>query len=102
MTGACLLTRRDLWARLGGLDEDYASAFNDVDFCLRVREVGAGVVLAADATLIHAESLSFGKHYRPDEQARNHADRVRIRGRFPDAFRADPFHNPNGGQPGNC
>jgi GT2 family glycosyltransferase len=103
VTGACLLTRRDLWTRLGGLDEGYASAFNDVDFCLRVREAGAGVVLAADTTLVHAESLSFGKHYRPDELSRNQADRARIRARFPDAFRADPFHSPNLAlSPGNC
>ncbi|HEY6432557.1 MAG TPA: glycosyltransferase [Acetobacteraceae bacterium] len=103
VTGACLLTRRDLWTRLGGLDESYASAFNDVDFCLRAREAGAGVVLAADATLIHAESLSFGKHYGPDEQTRNLADRARLRARFPEMFRADPFHNPNLAlSPGNC
>ncbi len=103
VTGACLLTRRDLWTRLGGLDESYASAFNDVDFCLRAREAGAGVVLAADATLMHAELLSFGKHYGPDEQIRNLADRARMRARFPEMFRADPFHNPNLAlSPGNC
>ncbi len=64
VTGACLLTRRDLWTRLGGLDETYASAFNDVDFCLRAREAGAGVVLAADATLIHAEVAEFRQALR--------------------------------------
>lgn len=95
VTGACLLTRRALWQRLGGLDESYASAFNDVDYCLRVREAGYGVVLAADAELTHAELVSFGQHYGPDEQARNIADRARLRGRFREAFRADPFHNPN-------
>lgn len=103
VTGACLLTRRTLWTTLGGLDESYASAFNDVDYCLRAAEAGAKVVLAADATLTHAESLSFGKHYGPDEQARNQADRARIRARFPAVFGADPFHNPNlARSPGNC
>lgn len=95
VTGACLLTRRELWDRLGGLDEAYASAFNDVDFCLRVREAGFAVVLAAEAELTHAESASFGKHYAPDEAERSYAERDRIRSRFPWAFNADPFHNPN-------
>ncbi len=97
VTGACLLTRRTLWDRLGGLDESFATAFNDVDFCLRARAAGAAVVLAAEAELTHAESRSFGRHYRPGtaEAARNHADRARLLARFPDPFRADPFHSPN-------
>ena len=95
VTGACLLTRRELWDRLGGLDESYASAFNDVDFCLRVRETGLGVVIAADATLTHAESISFNRHYGPDERVRNTADRARVRGRFPADFGADPFQHPH-------
>jgi len=95
VTGACLLTRRELWDRLNGMDEAYASAFNDVDFCLRARACGYGVVLAADAQLIHAESISFGKHYGLDDKARNIADRRRLRNRFPGAFQADPYHNPN-------
>ena len=95
VTGACLLTRRSLWDRLGGLDEAFATAFNDVDFCLRARAAGAGVVLAAEAELTHAESRSFGRHYGPGETARNRADRARLLARFPAAFAADPFHSPN-------
>jgi GT2 family glycosyltransferase len=97
VTGACLLTRRSLWDRLGGLDEAFASAFNDVDFCLRARAAGAAVVLAAEAELTHAESRSFGRHYRSGaaEAARNRADRARLLDRFGAAFRADPFHSPN-------
>ena len=95
VTGACLLTRRTLWERLGGLDEAFATAFNDVDFCLRARQAGAGVVLAAEAELTHGESQSFGRHYGPDEAPRNRADRARLLARFPEAFRADPFHSPN-------
>jgi GT2 family glycosyltransferase len=95
VTGACLLTRREIWDRLEGLDEDYVSAFSDVDFCLRAREAGFGIVLAGDVELTHAESVTYGLHYGPDESARNAADRIRLRTRFPDAFREDPFHNPN-------
>ena len=95
VTGACLLTRRTLWDRLGGMNEAYASAFNDVDFCLRAGELGQGVVFAADAHLLHAESVTFGKHYGLQELDRNMADRLRIRSRFPAIFESDPFHNPN-------
>ncbi len=95
VTGACLLTRRTLWDRLGGMDEAYPSAFNDVDFCLRARELGQGVVFAAEAQLLHAESITFGKHYGLDEMERNMADRLRLRSRFPGVFESDPFHSPN-------
>lgn len=95
VTGACLLTRRSLWKRLGGLDESFATAFNDVDFCLRARAAGSAVVLAADAELIHGESRSFGRHYGPGETDRSRADRARLLARFPAAFQADPFHSPN-------
>ena len=95
VTGACLLTRRALWDRMGGMNESYSSAFNDVDFCLRAGELGQGVVFAADAHLLHAESVTFGKHYGLQELDRNMADRLRVRARFPDIFENDPFHNQN-------
>ena len=40
VTGACLLVKTSVWDEMGGLDEAVAVAFNDVDFCLRVREAG--------------------------------------------------------------
>ena len=92
VTGACLLTRRTLWDRLGGLDIAYPSACNDIDYCLRVRELGYGVVVAAEAPLTHLESRSFGRHYAPAEAARAAAERERLRRRFPVWFAADPFH----------
>jgi GT2 family glycosyltransferase len=95
VTGACMLVRRDVYEELGGLDESYASAHNDVDFCLRVREKGWGVVLAAEAELWHQESLSFGHHYAPEEAARGDADQARMRNRWADVCPDDPFYNPN-------
>jgi len=92
VTGACLLTRRPLWDRLGGLDIAYPSACNDIDYCLRVRELGHGVVVESGAALTHLESRSFGRHYAPGEAARAAAERARLRRRFPAWFTADPFH----------
>jgi len=98
VTGACLLARRDLYERLGGLDESFASAFNDMDFCLRARAAGWGVVLAAEAELVHHESMTYGRHYAEGEQARAAADRARMLARWGQACAEDPFHNPNLGR----
>lgn len=95
VTGACLLTRRDVFDSLGGLDESFPSAFNDVDYCLRVRDSGYGVAVSAEARLIHHESATFGRHYHADESARAEADRARMLARWPAWFAEDPFHSPN-------
>jgi cellulose synthase/poly-beta-1,6-N-acetylglucosamine synthase-like glycosyltransferase len=61
VTGACMLTRRTDFERIGGFDERLAVIFNDVDYCLRLREAGLRSVVAADAQLIHHEGISrFG------------------------------------------
>lgn len=54
VTGACFLTRRTLWRRLGGLDEDYTRGnFEDVQYCLQARLAGYKVVYTPDAHLAH-------------------------------------------------
>jgi ADP-heptose:LPS heptosyltransferase len=58
VTGACLLTRRDVFETLGGFDEAHAIIKNDLDFCLRARARGLRVVLAGGATLTHHELAS--------------------------------------------
>jgi GT2 family glycosyltransferase len=96
VTGACLLTWKYLYQELGGLDEkNLKIAFNDVDYCLRVREAGHRVVWTPHAELYHHESGSRGRD--ESEEARNltrrEADRMRARWRH--AMRHDPFYNPN-------
>ncbi len=58
VTGACLLTPRELFTALGGFDPTYWNGYEDVDYCLRVRERGLRVIYEADATLLHLESQS--------------------------------------------
>ena len=61
VTGACLAVRRDVFDRLGGLDETaFPVAYNDVDFCLRARTEGYRTIYRGDAVLIHRESQSRG------------------------------------------
>lgn len=77
VTGACLLTRRELFWRFGGFDEKrFAVAFNDVDYCLRLYLAGYRCVVAPQAELIHYESVSRCKVLDPKE-AVNLASRYR-------------------------
>jgi len=96
VTGACLLTHRDLFLDLGGLDEiDLPIAFNDVDFCLRVRESGRAVVFTPYAELYHLESASRGLEESPRQIARFNRESEVMRERWPGWLRDDPAYNPN-------
>lgn len=64
VTGACLVTPRALYEKLGGLDEGYWNGFEDVDYCLKVRREGLRVVYAGDAVLYHFESQSGIQRFR--------------------------------------
>ncbi len=68
VTGACLMTPRSLFTRLGGYDDAFDLNYNDVDYCLRLNDAGYRVVVNPFAVLWHYESLSKGQGgVRPDE-----------------------------------
>ncbi|HND60529.1 MAG TPA: glycosyltransferase [Opitutaceae bacterium] len=68
VTGACLLTRTDLYRQLGGFDErDFQVAYNDVDYCLRAARAGCRTVYSPQATLVHLGSASRGNAYTEKE-----------------------------------
>jgi GT2 family glycosyltransferase len=69
VTGACLLARRTVYEAVGGLDEQLRVAFNDVDFCRRVSELGYRVIYTPWAELEHAESASRGLLHPDDDEA---------------------------------
>jgi GT2 family glycosyltransferase len=95
VTGACLLVRRRLFEAVGGLDERYASAFNDVDFSLRVGETGHAIVYAPQAELHHFEMQTFTHHYEGERAASQAADVGRMRARWHGVCADDPFYSPN-------
>lgn len=88
VTGACLLTRADTFAALGGFDAGLPLVLNDVDFCLRAGDRGWASMVAAGARLVHHEGQSRGGL---PEQADRQAFLARWAGRLP---RRDPFDNP--------
>lgn len=96
VTGACLLTRREVYEGAGGLDEDNLPvAFNDVDFCLRVREAGHRVLWTPHAVLTHLESVSRGRDTNGDRLERFEREILYMKKRWARALRSDPAYNPN-------
>lgn len=96
VTAACLLTWRRLYLQLGGFDEAHLPvAFNDVDYCLRVREQGRRVVWTPHAELYHHESVSRGKQEDPKKVARAANELAYMRQRWGSVMQHDPFYNLN-------
>lgn len=85
VTGACLMTRRDLFLKLGGLDEKaFTVAFNDTDYCLRVRESALRVVCAHQARLFHHELATRGRIWKPVDLMRLRREKRAFRKRWLD------------------
>jgi O-antigen biosynthesis protein len=96
VTGACLMVRREAFDAVGGLEEGKLGvAFNDVDFCLRLRERGWRCVWTPYARLIHHESLSRGYEDTPEKQARFAREVQHMMERWHGVLARDPHYNPN-------
>ncbi len=95
VTGACLMVRHDVYDKVGGLDESFAVAFNDVDFCIRVREAGYRNVWTPYAEMIHHESVSRGIEDTPEKQVRFNEEVDRMKDRWGPKLLNDPSYNPN-------
>ncbi len=96
VTGACHVMKRSVFQDLGGLDERHlAVAFNDIDFCLRVREAGMRVIYTPHARLLHRHSASRGSDVGSERLASFAAEREYMRTRWSHVVFDDPFFNPN-------
>lgn len=96
VTGACLLTHASLYRELGGLDAEHlAVAFNDVDYCLRVREARQKVILVPDALLYHYESVSRGGKKDPEKKKRMKKEVAYMHRRWQKQIAQDPFYHPD-------
>ena len=96
VTAACLMVRREAFDEVGGLDAAFAVDYNDVDFCWKVLAGGLRVVYDPGVTLIHAESVSRGKHVTDESKRRFKHEQELLRERWPDHFgHVDPATNPN-------
>ncbi|MBI6719899.1 glycosyltransferase [Pseudomonas syringae] len=95
VTAACLIIRKSTFEQVGGLEEEHLKiAFNDVDFCLKVKEAGYVNVWTPFAELYHHESATRGLEDTPQKQARFTKEIEYIKSRWPD-IQADYAYSPN-------
>jgi len=96
VTGACLMTKRNLFLKVGGFDEkSFVVAWNDIDYCLRLRAKGHLVVYTPYAQLYHYESVSRGQETSGEKMKRFHRECETMYGRWGKALANDPYYNPN-------
>ena len=95
VTGACLATRRSLFQQSDGGFEDLnlKIAFNDVDYCMRVRKAGYRVVYNPFAVLYHLESKSRGRDISESQRIRHRGEAAFFRERWGNREIADPYYN---------
>jgi GT2 family glycosyltransferase len=88
VTGACMVMRRQLFVELGGFDESFATHYQDVDLCLRVRSTGRRILFTPRAVLRHHEGATRGSRY-------DHLDRALLLDAWGETIaRGDPYYSP--------
>lgn len=96
VTGACMMVKKALYEQLGGLDEEFAVALNDVDFCLKVREAGYLNIFTPFAELYHFESKSRGSDKDDGRAIRYQQESDRFKVKWEKVLeKGDPYYNPN-------
>lgn len=96
VTAACLLVRKSIFDAVGGLDEtELTVAFNDVDFCLKVSDLGYRNVWTPYAELYHLESISRGAEDNPEKVARFNRETHFMKTKWGRKLEADPYYSPN-------
>lgn len=96
VTAACMLISKKVYEEVGGFDESFAVAFNDVDLCLRIRETGRLIVFNPYVELSHYESRSRGMDSKEENKARFKAEAEHFRTRWKEVLeKGDPFYNRN-------
>jgi len=97
VTGACLMISRSKFDAVNGFDgENFKIAYNDVDFCLRLREQGLLNVFTPYAELYHHESISRGYEDTEEKQQRFSGEKERLKARHAGILeQGDPYYNPN-------
>ncbi len=95
VTAACMMCRRSIFEEVGGFDEELAVAFNDVDFCLKVRQLGYKNLMLPHVQLYHHESKSRGVEDSWDKQQRFGQEREFMKQKWGDLLQQDPCYSPH-------
>ncbi len=96
VTGACMLVRKEIYQSLGGLNEtELTMVYNDVDFCLRVRDAGYRNLFTPYAELYHYVSLSRGYEDSSEKKESLAKERAYMQKIYADKLLLDPYYSPN-------
>ncbi len=96
VTAACLMVPAKVYKQVNGLDESFAVAFNDIDFCMRIRKEGYLIAFTPFAELYHYESISRGSDEDGDKRQRFVSEVERFQARWKlELEKGDPYYNPN-------
>jgi len=96
VTAACLMVRKEVFDEVGGFDEDLAIEFNDVDFCLKLKDKGYNNIYLPHVTLYHYESISRGHPHKTKESYERHLQEVKLfQDRWEKYITHDPCYNTN-------
>ena len=96
VTAACMMIKRDIFLQVGGFDEAFKVAFNDVDLCVKVRTLDKLVVYNPNAMLYHYESKSRGAEDTPEKVARFAREIELFSNKWNEMFKdGDPYYNIN-------
>ncbi len=96
VTGACLMTKKNVFKEVGGMTEEFKVGLNDVDYCLKVRDYGYLVVYDAFSLWHHYESKSRGYEDTPEKQKRFAGEIKLFQEKWGDVLeKGDPYYNKN-------
>jgi glycosyltransferase involved in cell wall biosynthesis len=95
VTAACLVIRKETFKKVGGFNEALPTSFNDVDFCLRVREAGYRNIYTPYAELYHHESATRGNEDTEEEQIRFSNESAYMKQLWGHLLMSDPAYSPN-------
>jgi len=95
VTAACMVLQKAIFDDLGGFDENLPSNFNDVDFCLRLRERGWQIIWTPYADLIHHESASRGRDFGSAQRVQVLREAAYMQKKWDEQVHTDPFYSPN-------
>jgi len=96
VTGACLLTKKSIFTMVNGLDDtNLKIAFNDVDYCLKVRDLGYKIIWTPYAELYHLESASRSYDLNEENIERWQSEYNYMKTKWQDKLKNDPAYNPN-------
>ncbi|MDO5564323.1 MAG: glycosyltransferase [Eubacteriales bacterium] len=96
ITAACMLTKKSLFNKVNGFNKDFKVAFNDIDYCMKIRSLGKRVVYNPYASFYHYESKTRGLEDTKEKVERFNREIVLFGSRWPDILqKGDPYYNPN-------